>query len=213
MNQSTHLLTLAKRIQALSENGQHYAQSDYDLDRYQEMEKISIEMISMLTSQSIERIQMGITEKEGYRTPKVDVRAVVFNTKDQVLMVREKVDGNWSLPGGWADIGFTPAEIAVKETLEEAGAQVKAGKLLGVFDKKCHDHPPDLYYAYKIFIECELVDERLKTGFETSDAGFFSLSELPPLSTPRNTIKQIEIMFSFHQGDRKWPYIDLENHR
>jgi len=203
------LLNLAKRIQALSENGQHYSESDYDTDRYTEMEKIAIEMISILTHQEIRTITMNITEKNGYRTPKVDVRAVVFNDKEDILMVKEQIDGKWSLPGGWADIGFTPAEIAVKETSEEAGIDVEPVKLLAIFDKKCHDHPPDVYYAYKIFIECNPKNTTLKTGYETTDAGFFSLENLPELSTPRNTIEQVEMMFSFRKGDIIWPYIDL----
>lgn len=210
MNNNFQLLNLAKRIQALSENGQHYAESDYDMDRYQEMERIAVEMISLISNTPVELITLNIEEKNGYRTPKVDVRAVVFNDKGQILMVREEIDGNWSLPGGWADVGFTPAEIAVKETREEAGAIVQAKRLLAIMDKRCYDHPPDIHYAYKIFVECELLDARLNTGYETSEAVFFGLNEIPSLSTPRNTMKQIEMMYDFHAGRKKWPHIDLE---
>lgn len=203
------LLNLAKRVQALSENGQHYAESDYDMDRYTELEKISVEMISLITDSKIEAVSAGIEEKNGYRTPKVDVRAVVFNEKDEILMVREEIDGNWSLPGGWADVGYTPAEIAVKETFEEAGMDVEAGRLLAIFDKKCHNHPPDIFYAYKIFIECNPLNDTLNTGYETSDAGFFSIDKLPDLSTPRNTKEQIEMMYEFRKKKINWPFIDL----
>lgn len=211
MNSNSALLQLAKQIQALSENGQHYAESDYDLDRYNELEKIAIEMISLITDTDIETLRLGITEKHGYRTPKVDVRAVIFNDLDEILMIREKIDGKWSLPGGWADVGFTPAEIAVKETEEEAGIIVEARKLLAVLDKKCYDHPADIYYAYKIFIECSTVTTTLNPGYEASDAGFFSYNRLPALSEPRNTIKQIELMFAYHEGKLKWPTINLKN--
>jgi ADP-ribose pyrophosphatase YjhB (NUDIX family) len=210
MNDKTlHLLNLAKRAQALSENGQHYAGSDYDLDRYTELEKIAVEMISLITDSKIETVSAGIEEKNGYRTPKVDVRTVVFNENDEILMVREEIDGNWSLPGGWADVGFTPAEIAVKETFEEAGMDVEAVRLLAIFDKKCHDHPPDIYYAYKIFIECNPLNNTLNTGYETSDARFFPIDGLPELSTPRNTKEQIEMMYGFRKKKISWPFIDL----
>ena len=209
MNKNSLLLNLAKRIQALSENGQHYAESEYDLDRYQELEKIAIQLVSLITDNTIETITLGMEEKNGYRTPKVDVRAVVFSAEGKILMVRENIDGKWSLPGGWADVGFTPAEIAEKETMEEAGVKVRPVRLLGVFDKKCHDHPPDVHYAYKIFIGCDLLSNELNTGYETSDAGFFALDELTELSTPRNTRKQIEIMFSFRENKINWPFIDL----
>lgn len=208
--QSTlQLLELAQRVQALSENGQHFAESDFDMDRYTELEKISLEMISLITDTSIEIIQPHIEEKFGYRTPKVDVRAVVFNQDDAILMVKEKVDGKWSLPGGWADVGYTAAEIAVKETSEEAGIDVEPGKLLAIFDKKCHDHPPDIFYSYKLFIECKPLNDKLETGYETLDAVYFAADDLPELSTPRNTRNQVEMMFDFREGKRSWPYIDL----
>lgn len=209
MSKTSLLLNLAKRVQALAETGQHFSESDFDMDRYTELEQIAMEMISMITHNDISLVSSSIQEKNGYRTPKVDVRAVIFNQENEILMVKEQVDGRWSLPGGWADVGFTPAEIAVKETQEEAGMKVKPVRLLAIFDKKCHDHPPDVYYAYKIFIECRILDATLRTGYETTDAGFFSFEDLPPLSTPRNTKEQVEIMFRFKDNQLQWPHIDL----
>lgn len=209
MNRSNRLLELAKRIQAIAENGQHYALSDFDLDRYRDLEGIANELISLLAGKPVPAIEMAIREKVGYRTPKVDVRAVVFNEKDEILMVKEQIDGKWSLPGGWADVGYTPAEVAVKETFEEAGITVQPVKILGVFDKKCHDHPPDLYYVYKIFIECRMLNDRINPGYETSAAAFYPMGNLPELSGPRNTRKQIELMFSFRKDEIPWPFLDL----
>ena len=210
MNSNSTLLNLAKQVQALSEIGQHYAESDYDMDRYNELERIAIEMISLFTHSDIETIRLSMTDKDGYKTPKVDVRAVVFNDQNEILMIREQIDGNWSLPGGWADVGYTPAEIAVKETEEESGMIVEAKRLLAILDKKCWDHPDDVHYAYKIFIECDSITNTLNPGYEASDAGFFPLDRLPDLSTPRNTREQIELMFSHKQGKLKWPTIDLK---
>ena len=128
--------------------------------------------------------------------------------KIKILMVKEKIDGKWSLPGGWADIGYTPSEIAVKETQEEAGMEVKAGRLLAVLDKRCHKHPQDIYYIYKIFIECQYLGEAQSDFAETTDARFFSHDAIPPLSTPRNTQEQIDYMFEFNAGKRTNPIID-----
>lgn len=208
MTEQSELLLLAKRIQAIAESGIHYTESDYDLDRYGDLEEISTRMISLITHLSQETIKMATPEKNGYRTPKVDVRCVIFNEKHEVLMVRERIDSCWSLPGGWCDIGFTPTEIAEKEAFEEAGIRVKAKRLLAVFDKKCHDHPEDLFYSYKIFMECEAEDLKVSTGMETLDVGFFKQHELPPLSTPRNTQYQIDRMFDFHFDRIQWPLVD-----
>ena len=208
MQDTKEVLRLAKRIQAISENGLHYAENDYDQDRYQDLNQISLQLLSLLTDQPWETIQVSTPELHGYRTPKVDVRCVIFNDKDEILMVKERVDSRWSLPGGWCDVGFTPSEVAEKEAYEEAGISVKAGRVLAIFDKKCHDHPEDLFYTYKIFLECKASDYQITTGMETLDVAFFKRGNYPELSTPRNTQYQIEKMFEFHHQDIHWPLID-----
>ena len=199
---------LAKQVQALAENGLHYSENDYDLDRYTNLEEVAIHMISLITGLSSKTVQVATPEKNGYRTPKVDVRSVIFNDRDEILMVKERADECWSLPGGWCDVGYTPAETAEKEAEEEAGIKVKVTRLLAVFDKKCHDHPEDLFYAYKIFLECEPENYEIKTGMETLDVGFFREDKLPVLSTPRNTANQIHKMFDFHFNKIHWPIVD-----
>ncbi len=208
MKEQNELLLLAKRVQAIAENGLHYTENDYDKDRYSDLDEIATRMLSMITDQPIETIQVTTSERDGYRTPKTDVRCVLFNDKDEILMVKERVDSCWSLPGGWCDVGYTPREIAEKEALEEAGIHVKADRLLAIFDKKCHDHPDDLFYTYKIFIECNAQDYAISTGMETIDVGFFKMDELPELSSPRNTHNQIKVMFDFHFNKISWPIVD-----
>ncbi len=202
------MLQLIKQVQALAENGLHFSENDFDLDRYLSLEEISLRMLSLLTGMSSETIEMATPERNGYRTPKVDARAVIFNDKDEILMVKERVDSRWSLPGGWCDVGYTPTETAEKEAEEEAGIKVKVTRLLAIFDKKCHDHPEDLFYAYKIFLECAAENYEITTGMETLDVGFFKQDELPELSTPRNTAGQIHKMFDFHYKRLEWPIID-----
>lgn len=208
MKDHSELLMLAKRIQAIAENGLHYAESDYDQDRYGDLEEISTRIISLVTNLSHETIKMVTPEKNGYRTPKIDVRCVIYNDQDEILMVKERVDSCWSLPGGWCDVGYTPTEVAEKEAFEEAGIIVKAKRVLAIFDKKCHDHPEDLFYTYKIFMDCKAENFEISTGMETLDVGFFKQHELPELSTPRNTAGQIHKMFDFHFDRIHWPIID-----
>jgi ADP-ribose pyrophosphatase YjhB (NUDIX family) len=208
MKNQGELLQLVKQVQALAENGLHFSENDYDLDRYQNLEEISLRMLSILSGLPAETIELTAPERNGYRTPKVDVRAVLFNPNDEILLVQERIDSRWSLPGGWCDVGYTPTEIAEKETFEEAGIQVKVKRLLAVFDKKCHDHPEDLFYAYKIFLECTAEQYEITTGMETLDVGFFAQDRLPELSTPRNTANQINKMFDFHFNRISWPVVD-----
>jgi ADP-ribose pyrophosphatase YjhB (NUDIX family) len=208
MKDHRELLLLAKRVQAVAENGLHYSENDYDLDRYNDLEEIATRMIALITNLSPETIKVATPERNGYRTPKIDVRCVIFNNSDEILMVKERVDSCWSLPGGWCDVGFTPREIAEKEAFEEAGIRVRAHRVLAIFDKKQHAHPEDLFYTYKIFMECVPESLDISTGMETLDVGFFKQGSLPVLSTPRNTAYQIDRMFDFHFSRIDWPLID-----
>jgi ADP-ribose pyrophosphatase YjhB (NUDIX family) len=116
--------------------------------------------------------------------------------ENNILLVREKADGAWSLPGGWADIGLSPGEIVVKEVQEESGFDVKPERILAVLDKNKHEHPDSPYHVYKIFILCNLTGGQAKEGTETDKVGFFEIDNLPKLSVERNTKKQIELMFT-----------------
>lgn len=202
------ILELIKRIQAISETGLQYSQNEYDLDRYNIIQNTALTVIEMLSHEPIEKIKLLMQENDGYKTPKIDVRAAVFNDKDEILLVQEKKDQSWSLPGGFADIGYTPSQIAEKETMEEAGIEVKAQKLVAVFDKGRHNHPKGLIDAYKIFFICKWKSGKPKAGMETLDAGFFSEDNLPSLSTPRNTPEQVKEMFKYHRNERKAPLFD-----
>jgi ADP-ribose pyrophosphatase YjhB (NUDIX family) len=197
-----------KRIQALAEIGLHYAENTFDRERYEELQEIALQMLEQITDVPVEKIMPVILEKDGYKTPKVDVRAVVFNERNEILLVQEKVDNKWSMPGGWSDISHSPSEVAEKECFEEAGIKVKAVKLLALLDKQKQNMPPAFEYVYKIFLLCKKLDNNISVGTETSDVGWFDENNLPDLSTPRNTNEQIKLMFEFHRGKRIEPCFD-----
>lgn len=205
---STYYFEKIKRIQALAEIGLEFSEISFDRERYEEIRQISLEMLEKITSVPIEKIVPVIEEKNGYKTPKVDVRAVVFNEKDQILLIQEKVDNCWAMPGGWSDISYSPGEVAEKECFEEAGLRVKAKRLLAVMDKQKQNMPPAFEYVYKIFILCEKQNNKISTGSETKDVGWFDVNKLPQLSLPRNTVKQINTMYKYHTGQIKEVYFD-----
>lgn len=197
-----------KRIQALAEIGLEFSEIPYDQERYQELQEISLQLLEKITDVPINKIIPVIQENNGYKTPKVDVRAVVFNEKGQILLVQEKVDNCWSMPGGWSDISYSPREVAEKECFEEAGLKVNATKLLAILDKQKQNMPPAFEYVYKIFLLCEKLDDNISTGSETNDVGWFYEDNLPELSTPRNMEKQIKMMFQYFRGERIEAYFD-----
>ncbi len=197
-----------KRIQALAEIGLHYAENSFDKERYEELQEISLQMLAQITDVPVEKIKPVIIEKDGYKTPKVDVRAVVFNENSQILLIQEKMDGKWAMPGGWSDISYSPSEVAEKECFEEAGIKVKAFKLLALLDKQKQNMPPAFEYVYKIYLLCIKLDDNISIGTETRDVGWFDENNLPELSTPRNTTEQIKMMFEYHRGERIEPCFD-----
>lgn len=208
MGVELELLEIAKRIRALSQTGLVYSECDYTTERYQELLDLSHKITAKLTDNRVEDIKGIFRIADDYVTPKVDVRAVVFNSQNEILMVKERADGAWALPGGWADVGFTPSEVAVKEVKEETGLDVNSVRLLAVLDKKCHNHPPHLHYAYKIFILCEFNGGNFTEAFDILDKGFFKRNALPPLSLDRNTTEQIELMFEYKDNPQKLPIVD-----
>ena len=189
-------LELAKRLQSIARAGIAYSTNKYDIERYQQIEEASLEIISHFSKIKMADLRDLFPRETGYPTPKVDIRGVVFRN-DTILMVREEIDGKWSLPGGWAEVGLSPAEIAVKEIREESGYDTRPKRILAVLDKNKHSHPPSPFHTYKIFIECEIIGGQQQTGMETTAVGFFKRNNLPELSVERNTSEQIEMMFGF----------------
>jgi ADP-ribose pyrophosphatase YjhB (NUDIX family) len=197
-----------KRIQTLAEIGLEYSKSNYDQERYDEIQEICLQMLELLTDVPLEKIRPIIQENNGYKTPKVDVRAVVFNAEGKILLVQEKIDGCWALPGGWADVGYTPRQIAEKECFEEAGLTVKSIRLLAVMDKTAQQMPPEFEYVYKLFIHCEPLNDRIAVGEETTNVDWFSEDHLPELSKPRTLKSQIQLMFEYYRGERIDIFLD-----
>lgn len=197
-----HVLEIAKRLNALAQAGLTYSPHAYDLERYEEIREISVQLLNELTEEPIEKIAPLFASGTGeYPTPKVDIRAVVFRGEDEVLMVQEKIDSlRWTLPGGWADVGYTPSEVAVKETKEETGLLVKPIRLLAVLDKRQHPHPPQPWYVYKFFIRCEVIGGEIRSdGHDIGQVRWVRRTELPELSLSedRVTASQLEMLFTF----------------
>jgi ADP-ribose pyrophosphatase YjhB (NUDIX family) len=191
-------LRWVKRLQAIAQDGLTYSRDDYDLDRYEMLREIAAEILAAHSTGELEDGRRLLELETGPATPKVDVRAAVFDG-ERVLLVREREDGGWSLPGGWADIGETPAEAAVREVYEESGYRVRAVRLISAYDRDRHDHPPIPYHVYKLVFLCETLDETPTRAVDADGVGFFGEDELPRLSHSRVTPAQIKRFFEHHR--------------
>jgi ADP-ribose pyrophosphatase YjhB (NUDIX family) len=185
-----NLLEWARRVQAIAQNGLLFTKDPFDRERYIELR----ELVALLLAQELkipDNVARAFWEGEtGYATPKVDVRGAVFDA-DRVLLVRERSDGRWTLPGGWVDVNDAPAAAVEREIREESGYEARAVKLAALVDKNRHPHPPALNHIYKLFFLCERTGGAAAISDETDAVDFFPLSALPELSTGRVLASQI----------------------
>jgi len=191
-------LRWAQRLQAIAQDGLTYAHDDYDLGRYEQLRELAAEILAAHSTGTLEEARNLLILETGPATPKVDVRAAVFDD-DRILLVRELGEAGWSVPGGWADVGESPSEAATRETLEESGYGVRPVRLLAAYDRDRHDHPPIAYHVYKLIYLCELMPEERLTDVDARGVRFFGEQEIPDLSVTRITRAQISRLFAQHR--------------
>jgi ADP-ribose pyrophosphatase YjhB (NUDIX family) len=197
-------LTWAREIQAISQTGLHYAENDFQVQRYKRLAEIAAEIFSSYTDidgQSLNRI---FNQQIGYATPRIDVRGAVFRA-DKLLMVKERLDGRWTMPGGWADVGDTPSGAVEREVREESGFKVKARKIIGVYDAN-RTGPLEVFHAFKIVFLCDILSGEARTSDETSDVSFFTRDKLPELLSGERT-RPVHLTDAFNALSNELPTI------
>lgn len=193
-------LEWVRRLQSVAQSGLEYGKDPYDRQRYDEIRRIAADIAAK--SEGLPDVQpvLSLFKNEiGYATPKVDIRIAVFD-RGRVLLVRERSDGLWTLPGGWADVGESPAVVAIREVKEESGYEIVIKKLAAVLDREKHDHPQLAYHVYKLFFIGELCGGQATHSIETNGVEFFSEDELPPLSLTRVIPEQVRHMFAHYRN-------------
>lgn len=190
---------VAVQLAALSQNGLVYCVNDYDQSRYEKAASLASELLSVVAGPDLD-LSLVLGRDGGYTTPKVDVRGVLLDDRERFLLMRERSDGLWSLPGGWADPLDTPSVAVVREILEETGHVAEVVKLVGCWDRDTRGHvPPLAVSAYKLFFLCRSVGSGDFEALETLEIGWFSLDELPPLSLGRVNRWELERCLAHHR--------------
>jgi ADP-ribose pyrophosphatase YjhB (NUDIX family) len=208
MPTASKYLTLIEHLRSIADIGLLYAKDEFDRDRYTELRQISHDMLKMTTEHTDDELHATYPPATDYPTAKVDVRGLLINAEGKILLVKETADGCWSLPGGWADVGYSPKETIVKEFKEETGLDITAERLLALFDKKMHPHPPQPFYVYKLVFWCTADSEQLLKGFDMLDVAYFDIDQLPPLSENRILTSQIEMAYHKVLSKDLQPYVD-----
>ena len=188
-------LDWAREIQAIAQTGIHYAENIYQRQRYQRLSEIAAEIIAEYSSLDQIDIVDLFKDQIGYATPRIDVRGAVFRA-GELLLVREIIDQGWTMPGGWADVGDIPAAAVEREVFEEAGFEVKARKVIGVYDAN-RTGPLEIFHAFKIVFLCDILGGEPRPSDETSEVAFFSQHNMPQiLSGERTRPRHIQDAFT-----------------
>lgn len=190
-NSHPNWLDWAREIQQLCQTGLAFSESDYDTERYKRLTEIAAEITSSFSDIDKKSLSNNFLSHHGYATPKVDIRAAIIEN-NKILLVQEKMDNKWAMPGGWADVGESPSESVVRETKEECGLDVVPKKVIGLYDANRDGRPLEFFHAYKIVFLCEVVGGELSTSNETIDVKYFNVDELPALSTSRTNQGHID---------------------
>lgn len=198
------LTLIAQRLQALAQTGLTYTRDVYDRERYEDLMGIAERLLTARFDLPVETLQNLHKVDTGYATPKTDVRAIILH-EGKLLMVQEADDEGWSLPGGWADIGDSPTEAVEREVREETGLEVKVSRLLGVWDRNQHGHPPYPWHVYKLIFLCETQGGELAVSHESLDVAYVDPHNLPPLSLTRIVPEEIHASIrSVHEDKPTW---------
>lgn len=187
------LARLLELTLSTAQSGLTFSKDRFDIERFRTLQRAVAEFIANDRGVTCERVEQWIALDSHYPTPKLDVRALILDPQQRVLLVREASDGCWTLPGGWCDVNESPGDAVVRETREETGLEVQAVSLLALLDKHKHPHPPQLPHALKAFFFCRITGgSLLQLTDETSAADYFPVNALPPLSEHRVLASQIE---------------------
>lgn len=186
-------------LTATARTGLHYASDPFDRQRYEQVLDIGSELLALISAASKEDLKTIALEEVGHATPKVDVRGAVFDGHGRILLVQERSDRLWTLPGGWADVLESASEAVRREIREEAGLETETVKLAAVLDRERQDnHPPMSAHIYKLFFLCRKTGHTRRDDVEILNVDWYELDALPPLSTSRVTESQLRLMHAHH---------------
>src|SRR2546421_4850563 len=135
-----YLLRWSETLSAIARTGLGFTQSLYEKERFEEILKVAADIrvaagheleAEVLVEEWLRGVGDGVA---GYVTPKVAVGAVVGNNRGEILLVQRADSGVWLYPTGWADIGYSPSEVAMKEVEEETGIECFPERIIAVLD-------------------------------------------------------------------------------
>ncbi|MBO4681968.1 MAG: NUDIX hydrolase N-terminal domain-containing protein [Clostridiales bacterium] len=190
--ENKRLSEIAHELAAIASAGKWYTHNKFDIEHYENILKLSRELLTIGTDIAPEKAEELLEGNDGYQTPKVETRAVIFNEKEEVLLVKD-FDGKWNPPGGWCEFNLPIGANAVKEAFEEAGIKAEPYRLAAVLDHRKNNNPNSMFSSCKCFILCRDLGGEFAPNIETTEARYFPMDGLPELNTHKCSPAQLEL--------------------
>lgn len=178
-------------LAGIARTGLAFTENLYERERYEEVLHVAADIraaaeeaadelaVARETDHFVQEWLQNVGEGvPGYVTPKVAVGAVVGNDDGEILLVQRADSGVWLYPTGWADVGYSPSEVAVKEVSEETGITCEPIRLISVIDGQRMGF--SRFGMYMLLFHCRATGGELTAHpLETSDVGWFAEHALP----------------------------------
>lgn len=175
------LATWAEDLRSMAALGLLYCANDYDRERYERIAAIAAQMLAAATGQRPDAVRDRLAAEIGYVTVKVGVAAAVFDPAGRQLLVQRADNGLWAQPGGWADVGDSPAAMTARETLEETGLTVRVERLVGLYDSRTRGFR-HAHHIYHVVFLCSVAGGTPSVTPEIRALDWYTPETLPPLS-------------------------------
>ena len=191
---------LGTKLQSIAQAGLTYSTDPYDRLRFKEILDLSSNILSNGDINQENFIKEIFDKEYSYPTPKIGVLAAIFKD-NKIMLVQEKDNHKWSLPGGWADVGDSPRQSILKEIREETNLDVNIIKFAALLDRNKYLEIPMWPSVYKCFFICQIKSGEAKCdNLETIALDFYNKNNLPELSLDRVTYSQIMLMFDHYNN-------------
>lgn len=178
---SVQLAAWGEELRAMAAIGLLYCADDYDRERYERIAAIAAQMLGAATGQPAAAIRQRLTAEIGYVTVKVGVAAAVFDAGGRQLLVQRADNGLWAQPGGWADVGDSPATMTAREALEETGLAVRVERLVGLYDSRQRGFR-HAHHIYHVVFLCSMVGGTPTVTPEIRALDWYTPEAVPALS-------------------------------
>ena len=198
---------IAHEIAAIATAGKFYAKDKFDVEHYEDILALSRELLTIGTDISPELAAELLEGNDGYQTPKVETRAIIFNEKEEVRLVKD-FDGRWNPPGGWCEHNLSIFDNTIKEAREEAGLTVEPYRLAAVFDHRKNNNSRSMFSICKNYVLCRNLGGEFVPNIETTEAGYFALDALPDINTHKCTLRELEICLEAYRAETWETYFD-----